>query len=192
MMKSDKLSLIGLRILELRKEKGLSLRELAKRSNLSAGLISKIENYRTVPSLPVLLSIADSLEVDVAVLVKNINGDQQLPYLLVREGTGETEPREDSKGLAYKYLLSQNVANYNLRVNEVTINAHTKRKPISTDALELVRVLEGQVTYGLKKENITINKGDTLFFDGILPHSVINDTDLPARLFKVYLIRPTK
>lgn len=188
-MKPDKLSLVGLRIMEIRKEKGFSLRELAKRSNLSAGLLSKIENYRAVPSLPVLLSIADSLEVDVAVLVKNINGDRQFPYLLIREGTGETETRKDSKGLVYKYLLSQDLTHYSLRVNEVTIQAHTKRRPISTDALELVHVLEGQVTYGMKGEKITLFKGDTLYFDGILPHAVMNETDSPARLFKVYLIR---
>ncbi len=192
MMKPDKLSLIGMRILQLRKEKGFSLRELARRSNLSAGLISKIENYRTIPSLPVLLTIADTLEVDVAVLVKNMNGDHHLPYLLVREGTGAIEPRHDSKSLVYKYLLSQNLTNFNLRVNEVTINAHTNRKPISTDALELIHVLEGQVTYGLKGENITLLPGDTLYFDGIVPHSVKNETDLPARLFKVYLIRTTE
>ncbi len=188
-MRPDKLSLIGRRILQLRKEKGLSLRELARRSNLSAGLISKIENYRTIPSLPVLLIIADTLEVDVSVLVKNMNNEHPLSYLLVREGAGEIEPRNDSKGLIYKYLLSQNLTNFNLRVNEVTINPQTKRKPVSTDALELIHVLEGQVTYGLKNEEVALYKGDTLYFDGIVPHSVTNETDLPARLFKVYLIR---
>ena len=192
MMKPDKLSLIGMRILQLRKEKGLSLRELARRSNLSAGLLSKIENYRTIPSLPVLLTIADALEVDVAVLVKNMNGSHPLPYLLVRAGTGEIEPRNDSKGLIYTYLLSQNLTNFNLRVNEVTINAHTHRKPVSTDALELIHVLDGHVTYGLKGANVTLQQGDTLYFDGIVPHSVTNESDLPARLFKVYLIRSTE
>ncbi|MES2732117.1 MAG: XRE family transcriptional regulator [Bacteroidota bacterium] len=188
-MKHDKLSLIGLRILEIRKEKKMSLRELAKRSRLSPGLISKIENFRTVPSLSVLIDIANSLEVDVAVLVRNINGDTEAPYILVRAGEGEIEKREDSKGLIYRYLLSQNLASHSLRVNEVTINPNTTRKPISTNALELIHVLEGELSYGLKDEEIALSKGDTLYFDGMLAHSVHNKSELPARLLKVYLIR---
>ncbi|MBO2011309.1 helix-turn-helix domain-containing protein [Hymenobacter negativus] len=190
-MKHDKLSLIGLRILELRKAKKMSLRELAKRSGLSAGLLSKIENFRTVPSLSVLVEIANSLEVDVSVLVKNINGDPATPYLLVRAGEGRPEQRDDSKGLLYNYLLSQNLANYTLRVNEVHLSPQTYRKPLSTNALELVHVLEGVVQYGFKDEEISLAPGDTLYFDGLAAHSVRNDTTQIARLFKVYLLRHT-
>jgi transcriptional regulator with XRE-family HTH domain len=190
-MKHDKLSLIGLRIQEIRKEKKLNLRELAKRCQLSPGLISKIENFRTVPSLSVLITIANALEVDMAVLVKNINGENDAPYILIREGKGKIEKRDDSKGLIYKYLLSQDLSSYSLRVNEVTINPTTKRKPVSTNALELIHVLEGQVIYGFKDEKILLNSGDTLYFDGARAHSVENNGEQPARLFKVYLIRHT-
>ncbi|WP_223651257.1 helix-turn-helix domain-containing protein [Hymenobacter psoromatis] len=190
-MKHDKLSLIGLRILEMRKAKKMSLRELAKRSGLSAGLLSKIENFRTVPSLSVLIEIANSLEVDVSTLVKNINGDVAAPYLLVRAHAGRPEKRDDSKGLLYHYLLSQDLAGYSLRVNEVIISPDTYRKPLSTNALELVHVLEGTVRYGFKDEEVSLEPGDTLYFDGILAHSVRNDTPQRARLFKVYLLRHT-
>ena len=188
-MKHDKLSLIGLRILEMRKAKKMSLRELARRSNLSAGLLSKIENFRTVPSLSVLVEIANSLEVDVAVLVRNINGDPAAPYLLVRAGAGRPEPRDDSKGLLYTYLLSQELGAYSLRVNEVTISPATYRKPLATNALELVHVLEGTVQYGFREGEVALGPGDTLYFDGMLAHSVRNDAAQPARLLKVYLLR---
>ena len=191
-MKHDKLSLIGVRILELRKARKLSLRELAKRSGLSAGLLSKVENFRTVPSLAVLIAIADALEVDVAALVKNINGAPAAPYLLVRAGEGRPERREDSKGLVYNYLLSQDLTNYSLRVNEVAISPGTYRKPLSTNALELVHVLAGAVAYGFKEDEVALTAGDTLYFDGLVAHSVRNDTDQPARLFKVYLLRHTE
>ncbi|RZK22326.1 MAG: cupin domain-containing protein, partial [Hymenobacter sp.] len=91
----------------------------------------------------------------------------------------------------YKYLLSQELANYTLRVNEVHITPNTYRKPLSTNALELIHVLEGTVQYGFKDEEVSIGPGDTLYFDGIVAHSVRNATELTARLFKVYLLRPT-
>ena len=97
-MKHDKLSLIGLRILELRKAQKMSLRELAKRSGLSAGLLSKIENFRTVPSLSVLIEIANSLEVDVSVLVI------WLPYR--RSAIGRWRVRTQLKKSLWWLLLS--------------------------------------------------------------------------------------
>lgn len=190
-MKHDKLSLIGLRILELRKAKKMSLRELAKRSSLSAGLLSKIENFRTVPSLSVLIEIANSLEVDVSVLVKNINGETAAPYLLVRADEGRPETRDDSKGLIYKYLLSQDLLSYSLRVNEVLITPGIYRKPLSTNALELVHVLKGTVQYGFKDGEVQLATGDTLYFDGLLAHSVRNSTTETVRLLKIYLMRHT-
>ena len=113
------------------------------------------------------------------------------PYQLVRAHEGHLEKRDDSKGLLYKYLLSQDLLNYSLRVNEVLIGPNTNRKPLSTNALELVHVLEGTVRYGFKEGEIEVSCGDTLYFDGILAHSVRNTTEQPARLFKVYLMRHT-
>jgi hypothetical protein len=127
----------------------------------------------------------------VSVLVRNINGDTASPYLLVRADEGRPETREDSKGLLYNYLLSQDLANYTLRVNEVIISSNTYRKPLSTNALELVHVLAGVVKYGFKDAEVALGPGDTLYFDGLLAHSVRNDSEDPARLFKVYLLRHT-
>ncbi|MBC7920483.1 MAG: helix-turn-helix transcriptional regulator [Ferruginibacter sp.] len=190
-MKNDKLSLIGSRIREIRNEKSMGLRELAKRSKLSPGLISKIENFRTVPSLSVLIEIANALEVDVARLVKDLNGESEAPYILIRDGEGKPEKREDSKGLIYSFLLSQNIANYSIRVNLVTVKPNTHRKPVSTSAYELIHVIEGEASYGFKNEEVTLTKGDTIYFDGRLAHSVKNAKEIPAKLFKIYFIRHT-
>lgn len=191
-MNNDRLSLIGLRIKELRREKQMNLRELAKRSDLSPGLISKIENFRTIPSLSVLIEIANALEVDVSVLVKNINGEDKSPYLLVRSGEGKLEEREDSKNLTYRFLLSQNIADHIMRVNMVTVQPDSYRKPLSTNAFELIHVLEGEAVYGFKREEVKLGKGDTIYFDGLTPHSVQNLTNQPTVLYKVYFIRQTE
>ncbi len=48
---------IGTRIKEIRHSKKITLDQLASKAGVSKALISQIENNRTVPSLPVLLSI---------------------------------------------------------------------------------------------------------------------------------------
>lgn len=186
-MKADRLSLIGSRIKEIRTEKKMTLRELAKRSNLSPGLISKIENFRTMPSISVLIDIANSLQIDIAELVKNINADDELPYLLIRKEDQESEVRADSPELLYNFILSQNINGSSIRVNLVTIPAGVYRKPIATHAFELVYAVKGEITYVIGQDVCVMAEGDTLYFDGRIAHSVLNQASTDCILFKVYL-----
>lgn len=186
-MKGDRLSLIGSRIKEIRTGKKMTLRELAKKSGLSPGLISKIENFRTMPSIAVLIDIANSLQVDIADLVRNINAEDELPYILVRKADQEREFRADSPELIYHFVLSKNVVADSLRVNLVTVPPGAYRKPVSTHANEVVYVLSGKAEYRFKEEICTLEAGDTLYFDGRSAHSVQNPGAIDAVLFKVYL-----
>ncbi len=43
---------IGKRLKDIRKKNNLTINELAFRANVSNGLVSRIENGRTIPSLP--------------------------------------------------------------------------------------------------------------------------------------------
>ena len=79
-MKEINLITIGLQIRRIRKDKNLSLQEIANRTGLSKSLMSKVENFRTIPSLPVLLKISDALNVDMAELVKGINKKHDQNY----------------------------------------------------------------------------------------------------------------
>ena len=57
---------IGKKIRAYRKNKDLTISTVAKKAGVSKGLISKIENGRTMPSLPVLISIINALEIDMS------------------------------------------------------------------------------------------------------------------------------
>ena len=57
----EQLTALGCRIRDLRKQRNMTLQELGEKTHLTAGLLSKIENFRTVPSLPVLAEIARAL-----------------------------------------------------------------------------------------------------------------------------------
>ena len=54
---------------ELRKEKGLSHENLAKKSGITRAAISHIENGNRKPSLLICLRIADALEVSLAKII---------------------------------------------------------------------------------------------------------------------------
>ena len=50
------------KIIEIRKSKNMSQKELAEKTNIPQANISKIENGRFIPSITVLKRIADGLE----------------------------------------------------------------------------------------------------------------------------------
>lgn len=54
-----------LRLKEIMKEKGISREELAQKVDVSMTTISNISTEKNYPTIPLLLSIAEALEVDV-------------------------------------------------------------------------------------------------------------------------------
>ncbi|MDH5604935.1 MAG: XRE family transcriptional regulator, partial [Cyclobacteriaceae bacterium] len=180
MLKDDVLSEIGKRIKAERVKRGMNLQEVADLAGVTAGLLSKIENFRTVPSLPVLLNISKSLQVNMYDLVENIENDRDIPFLLVKKAERVIEEREDSVGLIYESLVHQDIANINFRANIVKVKPHVTREPLSTDAMELIYVICGSVTYGFKNKEVTLEEGDSLYFDGAFAHSLRNNAETTA------------
>jgi len=188
-MKSDSLSLIGKKINEIRKKSKLNLTEVASKADITAGLLSKIENFRAVPSLPVLHRIAVALEVPLSELVSLVAAGNASNYLIVRRSEREIESRDDSQELIYESILSQDVNNMHMRTTIVTVPPKVYRKPISTEALEQVFVISGKVIYEIGDDTIELFEGDSMFFDGNIPHSVENKGDKKVILFKIYLFK---
>ena len=177
---------IGRQLKSARQKRNLTLQQVALRAGVSAGLISKIENLRTTPSLPVLLKIMQTLNIDLSELDLSPNAVNE--YVVIRKGEGTIEEREDSTNLEYTHLLSSNATDNSLRVYLIKVAPNTHRKPISTNANELLYVISGKLTYLIKDEEVVLNEGDLMFFDGNLPHGLVNETDNEVILLKIYLL----
>ena len=57
---------------------------------------------------------------------------------------------------------------------------------IKTDAYEYKYVIRGKVEYHIENEKYVIDEGDSLFFDGRLPHKPANIGDTDALMLVVY------
>ena len=63
-MEDELVSRLGKRNKSVRKDRGFTLQALSVRSHVTKGLLSKIENSRTIPSLPVFLKLINGLEMN--------------------------------------------------------------------------------------------------------------------------------
>jgi transcriptional regulator with XRE-family HTH domain len=81
---SQNLEAIGSAIRKLRKERGLALRDLSRRSGLSTGFLSLVERGLSSPALTSLQAIAKALETNVTTFFKTDEAPQDSGFLTVR------------------------------------------------------------------------------------------------------------
>ncbi|MBU4366714.1 MAG: XRE family transcriptional regulator, partial [Verrucomicrobia bacterium] len=157
--------------------------------NLSRGLLSKIENFRTLPSLPVLSAIARSLNIGMDNLVKNVGAETSAPHQLVRANHRVPVKREKSRGFKYATLLARPLGNIGFESFVLTLEPGAKRKPVTTDGDEFIFVLKGEIRFIAGKEEFRLFAGDVFYFDGRVPHVPLNLTKSSAELLVIYLLK---
>lgn len=182
---------LGKRIREVRKQEKLTINTVAERANVSNGLISKVENGRTIPSLPVLLNIVSSLNMDIAEFFQGIRVNEPLNFIVTRKDQYTTVEKEEcSVGFTYKSIFSKHFNSMGFEAVILEVAANSTRKKIESDAYEFKYILKGACTYHIAEQIVDLNQGDSLFFDGRVPHTPVNNTQESCIMLVVYFYLP--
>lgn len=178
---------IGKRIRQIRKEKKYTINVIAKKANVSNGLVSRIENGRTIPSLPVLFALIGALETDIPVFFKNLSTQSKKPFLVFRKDTKSIlEKEEQTEGFTYQHIFSKQFPITGFECVLLDIKPQAKRDKVTTDAFEYKYIISGQCSYQIGEDQVDLTSGDSLFFDGRIPHVPINCGTETARMLVVY------
>jgi transcriptional regulator with XRE-family HTH domain len=176
---------IGKQVRSSRKRLNLTVAALAKQAKLSIGMLSKIENGQTSPSLATLTSLANALQVPVTSLFRGYEEQRDVTY--TRAGEGLAIERRGS-GVGHQYqLLGHTIGKpYNIEPYLITIDDQSEVFPVFQHAgTELIYMLEGRVTYRHATKTYTLNPGDTLFFDAEASHGPDEIQKLPCRYLAI-------
>jgi transcriptional regulator with XRE-family HTH domain len=187
-MTEDIIIQISNKIKEKRKAKGITIQELADKADVSKGLISQIENNRTVPSLLVLINIIKSLNLDMNEFFNEIDQQTQHAKVIIKQKASYQEfEKETAKGFQYKRVLTKSVKNYpvDIVILQLKKGAH-RAQTVKTDAYEYKYILKGTVEYQIDNEKYILEEGDSLFFDGRLGHKPANIGEGDAEILVVY------
>lgn len=186
-MEEDVLIQIGHSIKERRREKNITIQELADKANVSKGLISQIENCRTIPSLMVLIEIIKALDIDLNVFFKNINHTaNKNPVLVKRRDEYEAFEKEHAIGFNYHRIFTKAISSSTVDIVLLELEPDARRPMVQTEAFEYKYVVSGQVEYQFNDESYQLNTGDSILFDGRLPHTPINLGNSKATMLVVY------
>jgi transcriptional regulator with XRE-family HTH domain len=184
---------IGKRIKKIRKEKHLTISDVATKANVSNGLISRIENGRTIPSLPVLLSIITSLETPISLFFENLSPESKAKFVVLRNDEYPALEKEiEAEGFVYKFIFSKQMAAMGFEAVLLEVKPNSKREKVITDAFEFKYILSGEITYEIDDEEVTLSEGDSLFFDGRLPHVPVNKGDYSCKMLVLYFFLKDK
>jgi XRE family transcriptional regulator, regulator of sulfur utilization len=175
---------IGERVRALREAMGLSLRDLAARSGVSAPMLSQVERGETSPTLAVATRIAAGLDLSLSQLLRLDEGGQ---VAVVRAGEGRTRSRRGHRTEELTPPLPGQRADVSL--HELAAGAGTggpgdppMHEPGSR---ETTVVLEGEVALVVDGERHVLRAGDSVTFDADLPHHFENDAAEPTRFLAV-------
>ncbi len=188
-MGRDNINYVGKRIKEIRLLKGIKLVGLASRAGVSKGLLSRVENGRTIPSLPVLFSIIDALEEKPGSFFEMMGSSPASPfYLLIKKEDYQPIEKEDSIGFNYYSILSRPFSDLTFNAMLLLLDPGAKREMVTTDGMEFIYLVNGTIDYKLGDVIVTMEEGDSLFFDGRMPHLKINKSGQIAKILVIYLL----
>lgn len=176
---------IGAQVREMRTALGMTMAELAKSASLSVGMLSKIENGQTSPSLTTLQNLAAALNIPLASFFTKFDEKREASY--VRAGEGLTIERRGSKSGHIYQLLGASLRNkVRMEPYLITLTRDSDAYPIfQHPGVEFIFMLEGCVVYRHGDKNYRLEPGDALFFDAEAPHGPLELVTLPCRYLSV-------
>jgi transcriptional regulator with XRE-family HTH domain len=180
---------LGARVRALREGMGLSLRDLAERSGVSAPMLSQVERGETSPSLQVAARIASGLELRLSQLLRL---DEDGAVSIVRVGDRRNGPggARGVGGHRFQVLTPP------LPGQRAELSRHTLAAGASTGgpgdppmhepgSRETALVESGSVVLACDGERFALEAGDCVTFDADLPHHFENPGSDEAVLLAV-------
>jgi XRE family transcriptional regulator, regulator of sulfur utilization len=176
---------IGPRVKALREAMGLSLRDLAERTGVSAPMLSQVERGETSPTLSVAGRISSGLELSLSQLLRLDEG----------EGVSVVRKAERRSGGSRKHAYE--ILTPPLPGQRAELSVHTLKPGASTGgpgdppmhevgSRETAVVTDGEVTLHVAGQEYRLATGDSVTFDADLPHHFENpDPGEEARFMSV-------
>jgi transcriptional regulator with XRE-family HTH domain len=198
----------GDRIVELRKTYSLSRETLAERSGMDPELIRRIEEGR-IPDLAPLLKISRALGVRLGTL---LDDHEELGPVITRageageaarfitgivrenqaagQGPAEQAPKtaetagKTHKGLHF-HTLAADKAGRHMEPFIVDIEGGAEQAKSAHEGEEFIHVLSGSLRIEYGDDDYSLQAGDSIYYDSIVPHRLNSADGKPLRILAV-------
>ncbi|WP_432288815.1 XRE family transcriptional regulator (plasmid) [Aminobacter sp. BA135] len=178
---------IGHEVRAFRKKLGITVADLASATDISLGMLSKIENGITSPSLTTLQALSRALGVPVTAFFRRFEEERNAVFVKSGEGV-DVERRGTRAGHQYTLLghIGSDTSGVTVEPYLITLSEDSDVFPtFQHDGMEFLYMLEGEVVYRHSNNLYRMTPGDSLFFDADAPHGPEELTHLPIKYLSI-------
>lgn len=170
---------IGVKIKQLRLQRGLTQEELAARTELTKGFISQLERDLTSPSIATLMDILAALGIDVATFFRETE-EEPVVY-----SADDMFVKEEADGYTIQWLVTNAQKN---ALEPILVKIPAGVSGVEDDpheGEEFGYVLSGTVTLVVGANRYRIKKGGSFYFRPTRVHYLINTGKSEAQVLWV-------
>ena len=170
---------IGKRMRELRKEKDMTLEELSQKSGVALATLSRMENNKMPGTLKAHTSICKALNVSIAELYRELEDETKTIETVSK--TKRTEHFVHARKAKYELLVTKTL---NKKIMPLMIKisggGETQKEQNKPGVEKFIYMIAGSIETTVGEQTYTLKRGDSLYFDASLPHSLKNKTKAEA------------
>lgn len=170
---------IGKKIASIRKNKGLSIKDLASKTGVTASMLSQLERGLANPSINTLKTIAQVLEVQ---LFTFFIEEEKKDNLIVKpiDRRKVILPSEGNEIITYELLSPDLNGDVELAIMTLTPKSHTSKDNFKHYGEEVAYVSKGDVILYLNDDELTLQEGDSVKIPPNMMHRWYNPFDSEA------------
>lgn len=178
---------IGNRVNELRKEAGLTLKELGEKTGLSQGYLSKFERGQTTISIDSLMTITKVLNTSIDKLFPTESTEENnLDSVVHRSYENSVLYMENTEHINYQITHRLDMDIFP-KISVLLPSPDTAKDAFfSHKGEEFVYVLEGILTLKFKEKTYELYPGDTAHFSSNIEHTWFNNTNMATKILTIH------
>lgn len=177
---------IGIRVKQARLASDLKIADVAALSGISQGMVSKIENAQVATSLETLQRLCGAIGMSLSQLFQDFDKpDSDAHFTKAGQGL-EVVGRGTQRGHKYHLLAYQRGSRRNVEPFFITMDDLSEVFPTFSHAgEEFIYLTEGKLLYQHGNSEYLMEPGDSLVFDGKIPHGPLKLLQVPVGLISV-------
>src|ERR1051326_640514 len=175
------------RLHQLRREKGMTLAELAPAAGMSQAYLSRVENHKVSLPIAALERLARVLAVPISVFFEV--EEQHTLISICRAGRGREGRLRGPRGFIYQTMAGEKRGKLMEPILVDIASAGRRMALKSHPGEEFNYVIEGECDFVYGKETIRLRKGDAAYYDASVPHAGHAVKGKPCRILAVVASR---
>ncbi|MCC7493440.1 MAG: helix-turn-helix transcriptional regulator [Fimbriimonadaceae bacterium] len=182
--------LLGRRIKELRRERGYTLEEVAKRTGFSKSLLSKIENSQVSPPIATLSRIASALDVAIGFFFEE-EARQDRAIFVPKSQRQRIDRRDLGPEYGYEHLAFGSTMPRLMEPFVIFLEPDSQEVATLFEhpGEEFIMVLQGEMEFLFGSTSYRMAEGDSLYFDARVPHGPKQLHGRPVKYLAIFTNR---